>query len=137
MCRINFLITFRMVDFFHIFIPLGGVQNPLWISLFAGNVTIHPPYHIYSQLKILFDQNLSNSRYNKNLKKNKHKGKLLKIYFCSFFSYTLFFLFFLLFVVSCSRYFVVNDTTKIFNKSTSMLTIFFNFSWQITICYLQ
>ena len=29
--------------FFHIFILLGSIRSPLWISLFAGNVTIHPP----------------------------------------------------------------------------------------------
>ena len=41
-CKINVLSTYRIVDFFHIFILLGSIRNTLWISLFAGNVTIHP-----------------------------------------------------------------------------------------------
>ena len=45
--RINFnpklLPGFRMVDFFHILIPLGSIRNIPWNSLFAGNITIHPP----------------------------------------------------------------------------------------------
>ena len=43
-CQINvFYTTFRIVDFFHVFIPLRSIRNTIWISLFAGNVTIHPP----------------------------------------------------------------------------------------------
>ena len=28
-CQINFFTTFRMVDFYHIFIPSGSIQNTL------------------------------------------------------------------------------------------------------------
>ena len=45
-CKINVLTAIRIFDFFNIFFLLGSIQNTLWISLFGGNVTIHPPWAI-------------------------------------------------------------------------------------------
>ena len=36
-----------MVDFLKIIVSSGSIQNTLWISLLAGNVTIHPPQFFY------------------------------------------------------------------------------------------
>ena len=38
-----FLPLSEWLIFFHIFIPLDSNRNTLWISFFAGNVTIHVP----------------------------------------------------------------------------------------------
>ena len=35
MCKINVLSTFEWLYFFHIFIPLGSIQNTLYILLLA------------------------------------------------------------------------------------------------------